>query len=90
MVASFIGIKNNNFELIVDSYYFMMHLLVYCFSLYALMKGKELANKKFTYGYSRYETIAAFSVCVFLLLTAFFNLLTTFHIYGEEDFRIDD
>lgn len=56
------------------------------FSMYALMKAKKNANMHYTYGYTRYETIAAFSNCVFLILSSLFLVMSSLHNlnHGEE------
>lgn len=44
-----------------------------------MVKAKANANQSFTFGYSRYETIAAFSNCLFLMIASLLLIVDTFH-----------
>ena len=55
------------------------------FSLYALLKAKHKKNHKFTFGYTRYETLAAFSNCIFIIITVLFLVMNSLHFHSEEE-----
>lgn len=56
------------------------------FSLYALLVAKQKSDNNFTFGYSRYETMAAFSNCILMVITSLFNVLSSVHVHaGPED-----
>lgn len=61
----------------------IMHISCYVFSLYAILKSKSNPTDRFTFGFSRIETIAAFSNCVFLVISSLFLLLAAFHDHEE-------
>lgn len=53
------------------------------FSLYSLIKGKHSKNKKFTYGYNRYETLAAFSNCICIIIASLSLIMSSLHFHIE-------
>lgn len=57
----------------------ILHAVSFQFSFYALMKSKQKGNQLYTFGFSRFETIAAFSNSIFLIISSFFVLISTFH-----------
>lgn len=48
------------------------------------MKAKFKTNLEYTFGYSRYETLIAFSNCIFLLISSFFHIISTFGSFEGE------
>lgn len=54
------------------------------------MKSKQKGNASYTFGFSRYETIAAFSNCIFLIISSFFLLISTFHNIEATEHGLDN
>ncbi|EGR29250.1 cation diffusion facilitator family transporter containing protein, putative [Ichthyophthirius multifiliis] len=79
-----VGITYKDITLSICGIYTLMHIFSYSFSLYALIKAKHNQNTHYTYGYTRYETISAFSTCIFLIIQSFFNIMSSFHLHSEE------
>jgi len=68
----------------------ILHAGSFLFSLYASIKAKKKANSKFTFGYNRYETVAAFTNCIFLILCSLFVLMSSFHSLHHDSMEVHD
>lgn len=85
MYFIFKGIVDFDFEIIIMGSYAFADVCVFIFSMYALLLSKHRKDTLHTYGYSRYETLAAFSNCTYLIIYALFLVLGSLHFHSEEE-----
>ena len=74
-----IGVSKKDFNYISEFCHTILHAGAFLFSFYASIKAKKKANSNFTFGYNRYETVAAFTNCIFLVMCSLFVLMSSFH-----------
>ena len=74
---------HKNIHLISDAFHSLLHVVAYLFSWIALLFAKKQADKKFTYGYTRLETISAFTNCIFLYFVTLFVEIRSIHNFLE-------
>ncbi|KAL4489234.1 hypothetical protein ABPG72_006298 [Tetrahymena utriculariae] len=79
------GVLKSNIQMTINGIHNCLHLFSFIFSMYALMKAKKNANMHYTYGYTRYETIAAFSNCIFLILSSLFLVISSLHYLTHDE-----
>lgn len=79
-----LGLVTVNIHFITDGFQSSLHVVSYTFSLFSLTFSKQTANPGFTYGFTRFETLSAFSNSVFLLFVCFLNIFQHFHHIIEE------
>lgn len=79
------GLLREEIDLTITGIHDIMHLSAFIFSLFALLIAKKSPDMHLTYGYTRYETLAAFSNCLFLNLSALFLLMSTLHYFTQHD-----
>lgn len=80
-----VGLLREEIDLTITGIHDIMHLSAFVFSLFALLIAKKTPDMHLTYGYTRYETLAAFSNCLFLNLSALFLLMSTLHYFTQHD-----
>ena len=79
-----IGVFFKNIHIITEAFQNILHLLAFYFSLYALIISKQPCDFEYTFGYTRIETVSAFSNCIFLSFVAMFLVFRNFHHFFEE------
>lgn len=84
------GIIISDIDLTINGIHNIMHLSAFIFSLFALLISKRSPDMHFTYGYTRYETLAAFTNCLFLNISALFLVLSSVHFLSHSDHRPDE
>ncbi|KRX09407.1 hypothetical protein PPERSA_04713 [Pseudocohnilembus persalinus] len=83
LYSMFSGIFKSDFDQTSLGAYCVLHISAFLFSLFALLQAKHRKDTLYTYGYSRFETLAAFSNCIFLLIHSLFLVIGSFHFHSE-------
>ena len=83
ILQTILSIHHHNIHLISDAFHSLLHVAAYTFSWLALLFSKKPANNKYTYGYTRLETISAFTNCIFLYFVTLFVEIRSIHNYFE-------
>lgn len=78
-----LSLHHNNIHLISDAFHSLLHVAAYAFTWIALLFAKKPANIRFTYGYTRLETISAFTNCIFLYFVTLFVEIRSIHNFFE-------
>jgi zinc transporter 5/7 len=69
------GFISNSIGLISDAAHMLFDSTALAVGIYASYKAKLPANKKFSYGYERFQTLAGFINGIFLIFIAFYILI---------------
>jgi len=69
------GFISNSIGLISDAAHMLFDSTALAVGIYASYKAKLPANKKFSYGYERFQTLAGFVNGIFLIFIAFYILI---------------
>lgn len=65
--------------MIASSFHTIFDCCALSVTLYALLAARAKADFLFSYGYQRFEVLAAFCTAVFLIFVALFNTIEGFH-----------
>jgi zinc transporter 5/7 len=80
-----IGLYNKSLHIIADAFHGFLHIGAFLFSLIALNVAKKSSNINYTFGYTRIETLSAFSNCFFMyFLTMFLAFRKLHHLFEDE------
>ena len=79
-----LGLINRDIHLMIDSFHGILNILALSFSLFASIYSKKTSNFRYTYGYSRIETLSSFTNCIFLSFEASFLVFRSIHHTIEE------
>lgn len=91
IIQTLIGFYNKSLHIIADAFHGLLHVGAYIFSLIALIVAKKNSNINYTYGYTRIETLSAFSNCFFMyFLTMFLAFRKLHHLFEDHNQEHND
>lgn len=84
IIQTLIGFYNKSLHIIADAFHGLLHVEAYIFSLIALILAKKKSNINYTYGFTRIETLSAFTNCFFMyFLTMFLAFRKLHHLFED-------